>query len=459
MVRRRPAWYRRVITVQVILLTLLLSIDGVLLMEAPMASVGGVASRYITAVGTGDADAVEALVAPRGGTDTIFLGKDALGAMFKAAPVQPRRNVAAGPVTYGAGTASLTVGYEDSNGIHSEHVVLRRIADSHTAVIFPTWKVVLESANLTVSLPYAATPVTIDGVDLPDTMRRPTGFDALILPGTHVIALPPSGPFVATSHTITVKAGDNAGLDFTQVKLSPGALASAKAIVTSAFRTCTTTSSLSLDTSCPRNDPQIFDGPDDVVTWTLAADPAATMTLIPRAAQSRVFTFGGHYVMHAAFAFETTAGHRTIGGAWLADLTWNGAAFTSGDTPLLDGSKIVQLLPQPAVTSPAALQLVRNAIRACAALRVLNAPDCPLHLEGTSGSQVSWRVDGNPLAGATVKPDRNSGLVSVDGALSATVSYLDDFTGEITVVSFDASYVATIEGGGATARVVSVVPQ
>ena len=89
----------------------------------------------------------------------------------------------------------------------------------------------------------------------------------------------------------------------------------------------------------------------------------------------------------------------------------------------------------PALTRPtgatdqAATDLVAQAFKKCAAVSAENVADCPQQAPDAAISNVHWTLVGDVTSGATVSFDAVSGIYSVHGIFSMSVTYdfLDQF--------------------------------
>jgi hypothetical protein len=73
---------------------------------------------------------------------------------------------------------------------------------------------------------------------------------------------------------------------------------------------------------------------------------------------------------------------------------------------------------------------VSKAFVQCAAAKVGNVADCPQQLGSGGTTNVRWSMTGDPLSGATVNFDPDSGLITVHGnfQMSATYDWLGTYT-------------------------------
>ena len=130
----------------------------------------------------------------------------------------------------------------------------------------------------------------------------------------------------------------------------------------------------------------------------------------------------GHYQMTFAFQESGVHGvqHSPGSGGYRAALALTPDAVTAASIQPADG---LPALARPAGASDqAAKDLVAQAFKRCAAVRAQYVADCPQALLSLA-TNVRWALVGNPLSGASVNFDQNSGQFTVHGNFAMNVSY------------------------------------
>jgi hypothetical protein len=123
----------------------------------------------------------------------------------------------------------------------------------------------------------------------------------------------------------------------------------------------------------------------------------------------------------------------------------------------IDNTRDVIALQRPAgATDQAVKDLVSQGLARCAKSTTAVTPDCPQELVDYQPYNINWSMSADPLAGATISFDSNTGFITVRGNDTMTASYL---TGGIAKsgASFTRSYVAYLLWDGQGVQLVTIL--
>ena len=115
----------------------------------------------------------------------------------------------------------------------------------------------------------------------------------------------------------------------------------------------------------------------------------------------------------------------------------------------------------PAIQRPAgasdqaAKDLVAKAFAQCAAVSAETVADCPQAAPDLIIANVHWGLNGDPVSGATVNYDGKSGLLTVHGNFSMSVSYTW-FGSPRNRSSYITSYDASLFWDGQALQVITI---
>lgn len=378
--------------------------------QAP--SEAAVASEYLAALGSGDADRAWSLTTiDSSGVPTAaaprLLGRDDLARMLRldgnrlGAPFGARFDV----VEQSALRATVRARYSDAAGPHDQMLVLRLLSGA--------WKVQVVPAGLL--LPAAATAqVTIDGAPVSVGVMP-----VAVLPGAHVVSVTYPAPFLTAQATVTA---DRPYVEPVAVpvgaRLDDAGMAAARTAVIAALRACASASG-ARPTGCP----QAIDAPaGSPVLWTVVGDPAQSLVVLPDERGGVVAH--GQYQMVGAYNVHVPEDVKRLaaGGAFRVPLSWSGGRWSVAGSVDPDSADVAR----PPATDADLLAAVRGGFYTCAVSPLLRPADCPQ----TVASQlfvkdVAWKLSGDPLAGAAVSFDAHRGVFSVSGTYAMNVSYVE----------------------------------
>lgn len=320
-----------------------------------------------------------------------------------------------GTTNVDANTAQLAVTFDTSKGSKQAKILVQRSGDKRFG-FYPIWRVVLAPTLLTLTLPKGAAGVSVDGRSL----GLPAGKSTIaVLPVPHKVIFN-STPLLA-QQTVAVDnflAGDQT------VRYHPtftdAGLAKAKNAVTSFFNdVCAKQTGANPDpATCPQATGTYlrYSG-----QWHLVGDPTLDMAVTSDADQN--VSAVGHFQMDFVYPENGVQGTRQVpaGGGYSAAFLLDGSNLTVGTIAKLEGLPALQ---RPAGASDqAAKDLVAKGFAQCAAVSAETVANCPQAAPDVAIANVHWGLNGDPVSGATVSYDGKSGLLTVHGNFSMSVSY------------------------------------
>ena len=312
-------------------------------------------------------------------------------------------------------TAQISVTFDTSRGSKQARFLVQRSGEKRF-VFYPIWRVVLVPAVVTVTLPKGAAGVSVDGRSLAISAGKST---IALLPVQHKIVFD-STPLLA-GQTVAVDAflaGDQPVAY--RPTLTDAGMVKAKTAVTAYFNdVCAKRPAANPDqATCPQvTDIYLpYSG-----LWHLVGDPTQDLTITSDADQN--ISAVGHYQMDFAYAEDGVQGTRQVpaGGGYSAALQLDGSKLTVATIAKLDG--LPQLQRPAGASDQAAKDLVAKAFAQCAAISAETIANCPQAAPDIIIANVHWGLNGDPVSGATVTYDGKSGLLTVHGNFSMSVSY------------------------------------
>jgi hypothetical protein len=376
----------------------------------------GAVRDYLAASERGDVSQVWAdsvIAAPAGKVDASLLDRRALQASLA---LPSNRGAIPGWQVNGANLRAdrATVDVSYRAGAAVRHLSLTAIPDSHHQGLglFRRWLVLVNPAELSLAPPPNAGAASIDGLPVE------TGVIA-VFPGVHHLALAGSNLFLPDDQDVTVVGGSPAVVTL-NLRLTDGARANAGAVLKDAFGACAAITVLEAS-QCPQGIIDVAQGP---VSWTLVGDPLSGVSY-PVAADGSV-SGQGHFQMAASYQSQTLGAQRqAVGGGYQARLSWSGDKFT---VTTIDSVKGVPAASRPAVDDSAVAAAVKTAFDSCAASTSSAPAGCPqaaLILGATNN--FAWKLDSDPMAGATVSFDGDRSMFVVSGNYSMTANWTETY--------------------------------
>jgi hypothetical protein len=314
-----------------------------------------------------------------------------------------------------ANTAQIEVTFDTSKGTKQAKFLVQRSGDKRF-VFYPIWRVVLAPAVVTATLPKGAAGVSVDGRSLALSAGKST---IALLPVQHKIVFDPT-PLLA-QQTVAVDAflGGEQTVAY-RPTLTDAGMVKAKTAVTAYFTdVCTKQSTANPDpASCPQATETYLSYPGQ---WNLVGDPTQDLAITSDADQN--ISAVGHFQMEFAYPEAGVQGTRQVpaGGGFSAALQFDGSNLTVARIGKLDGLPALQ---RPAGASDqAAKDLVAKGLAQCAAVSAETVANCPQAAPDAIIANVRWGLNGDPVSGATVSYEGKTGLLTVHGNFSMSVSY------------------------------------
>jgi hypothetical protein len=378
----------------------------------------GALRAYLSALQSGNASAAwnQVQVSASAGNATATLtDQAALQAALATAKPDFRSSDITATSNVDANTAQIAVIFDTSKGTKQARFLVQRSGDKRF-VFYPIWRVVLAPAVLTVTLPKGAAGVSVDGRSLALTAGKST---IALLPVQHKIVFDPT-PLLA-QQTVAVDAflaGDQTVAY--RPTLTDAGMVKAKAAVTAYFNdVCAKQPTANPDqATCPQATDTYLSYAGQ---WHLVGDPTQDLAITSDADQN--ISAVAHFQMDFAYSEGGVQGTRQVpaGGGYSAALQLDGSNLTVAKIAKLDGLPAVQ---RPAGASDqAAKDLVAKGFGQCAAISAETVANCPQAAPDVIIANVHWGLNGDPVSGATVTYDGNSGLLTVHGNFSMSVSY------------------------------------
>jgi hypothetical protein len=378
----------------------------------------GALRAYLSALQSGNASAAWNQVqisASAGNATATLTDQAAFQAALATAKSDFRSFDITGTSNVDANTTHLAVTFDTSKGTKQARFLVQRSGDKRY-VVYPIWRVVLAPPLVTVTLPKGTAGVSVDGRPL----ALPAGKSTIaVLPIQHKIVFN-STPLLA-QQTVAVDAflaGDQAAVY--HPTLTDAGMAKAKSEVTAYFDdVCSKQSTANPDqATCPQ-------APDTYLSysgqWHLVGDPTQDLAITSDADQN--ISAVGHFQMEFAYPEAGVQGTRQVpaGGGFSAALQFDGSNLTVARIGKLDGLPALQ---RPAGASDqAAKDLVAKGLAQCAAVSAETVANCPQAAPDAIIANVHWGLNGDPVSGATVSYEGKTGLLTVHGNFSMSVSY------------------------------------
>lgn len=410
---RRFGW-KSELAAALVLITLIAGEAGNLLLQQAT-SAAGVAARYWQAMATGDAGTAWSLTAvqqPAQGAE--LLSEQALAAMLEQPENRTPGTVltADGRDTPGS-TATVEVSYRQGAATHRTILQLVRDQQARTYFIYPRWHVKVSAAMIQLALPAGAGAISVDGLTVPQP-----GLLA-VFPGSHRIALAGSAFFQPASQSILATAGATVPVSL-KITPTPAAATEAGTAIGAAFADCAKQASFA-PTNCPQAiNTDAIGGP----SWQLVGDPTSGLSF--SVGGDGWLLAAGHYQMIATYqSGNPPAVHqRPVAGAYQGRLTAaNGQLTLQGFAVPAIG--VTPLLRQAATDDQTVLAGLKAHFDQCLASTSIRPDGCPQHANLAFGtvSNLVWKADRDPVSGAAVSFDGDTGLFTVVGTYAMTATY------------------------------------
>jgi len=314
-----------------------------------------------------------------------------------------------------ASTAMVAVTFATSKGTRQANFVVKRSGDKRY-VFYPIWRVLLTPNLLTFTLPKGSAGVSIDGKSL----ALPDGKSSVAtLPLAHNVVFNSTPLLAQQAVAVDGFLSGNEAVAYSAKFTEPG-MARVKAAVSGFFNdVCAKQTAPNPDrATCPQatGTSLSYSG-----QWHLVGDPTQDLAITSDADQN--ISAVGHFQMVFAYDEHLVQGTRHVpsGGTYTARMLLDDSHVTVGG--------ITKLAAMPArqrpdgATDQAARDLGAKAFAQCAAISAETVGDCPQAAPDINIANVHWALNGDPISGSTVSYDGRSGLLTVHGSFSMSVSY------------------------------------
>jgi hypothetical protein len=417
-IERRPLWRRRRYQVGATLLAIVVFIVAVgFNLLARQYTPDGAVRSYLTALQSGNAleawDQVQ-VSAPTAQATATLIDRSAMQAALAAGRPDIKSFNITSTSQIDAATSSVSFDYDTSAGTKQAKFVVRQGSEKRFG-FYPLWHIVIAPTMLQITLPAGSNGVTIDGRSL----ALPEGASSVaVLPLVHKFLF--NGTQILAPQTVTLDAFLSIGqLVAYQPQLTAAGQEQAKIAVKGFFDNCAKLTSANVDPAvCPQD-----------VTFYLAA--SGQWRVVGDASQDLAIKFDqqmngvgtGHFQMVFSYQGSGSPGASQIpsAGAYSASLVLSPTGLTVAN---VQRAKDVAALTRPAgATDQAAKDLVAAAMTQCATVQAEYVADCPQRAPDAGLSNVRWTLNGDPIAGATVSFEPNSGVFTVHGNFNMSVSY------------------------------------
>jgi hypothetical protein len=375
----------------------------------------GAVRQYLAALQAGDAtkawDVIQ-VMAPTASVAATVTDKSALQAALAAGKPDIKDFTVTGTSQLDATTTAVEVTYDTSAGSEQAKFLVQPSGQTHFG-IYPVLHVVITPTILQITLPKGSSGVSIDG----KLVALPQGTSSVaVLPVAHKLQL--NGTALLAGQTVSVDAFYSLAqsVSYTPALTSDG-LAKAKAAINAYFTACTKQTSLR-PAGCPQSETNGFVSSGQ---WQLVGDPTQDLAIGFDKNLNPVAT--GHFQMVIAYQEDGYTGtlHDVSSGGYSAGLVMTPTDITV--TSITSDSGLADLQRPAAATDQAAEALVKAAFTQCAGARASAQADCPQKLFAADPSNISWQLSGDPLSGATVSFDQQSGVLTVQGNFNMTATY------------------------------------
>ncbi len=319
-------------------------------------------------------------------------------------------------------TAIVKFTYATSSGGKQAQFVVVKSGQTRFG-IFAVWRVLLTPTLLQINLPGGSGPVSIDGKRLSLAAGK---LNIAVLPVFHNIQFAGTQILAASSLSVDAFFSQAQAVAYSP-KLTEAGVAKVKAAVKAGFESCSrqTSANARISSPCPQD---IQDSFNLSGQWSVVGDPIGDMAVSFDQAMNASAV--GHYQMVFAYNEDgfQAARHMVVAEGYSASLSLTASDVTIGGIKPATG---IPPLTRPAgATDESAKAIVAKAFAQCAAAKVARVADCPQQLGVGGTTNVRWSMTGDPLSGATVNFDPDSGLITVHGnfRMSATYDWLGTYT-------------------------------
>jgi len=393
----------------------------------------GAVRAYLGALQSGDAstawDQVE-VEAPSAAATVTLTDRGSMRAALAVGRPDLKSFSIDGTTEKDASTAIVKFTYATSSGGKQAQFVVVKSGQTRFG-IFPAWRVLLTPTLLQMQLPGGIGAVSVDGKQV---SLQPGQSTIAVLPVFHKLEFGATQMLAASTVSVDAFFSQAQVLAYSP-ELTEAGVAKVKAAVKAGFDLCSrqTSANASVSSPCPQN---ISDSFNLSGQWSIVGDPTGDLAV--SFDQGVNASAAGHYQMVFAYhedGFQAPR-HMAAAGGYSVGLSLSASDVTVGAIKSATG---LPPLARPAgATDESAKAMVAKAFAQCAAAKVAEVADCPQQLGSGGTSNVTWSMTGDPLSGATVNFDPDSGLITVHGNFHMSATY--DWLG--TYASADSATVA-----------------
>jgi len=414
--RPRPIWHRRQyqIAALVAVVVLVAAFVGNNLLAGHYSAEGAV-RQYLSALLSGDANSAWSVMqvsSPTQQPTASLLGKQDLQAALAGDRPDLGSFTIDSTTQVNASTSTVSISYETADGSKQAQFTVTHSGQTQF-LLYQGWRLMIAPTILQISVPTGGQGVAIDGKPV---ALVPGTSSVAVLPVSHKIAFKATAMLQAQTLSIDSLLQSSQVVDYVPNLTDAGA-AAAQAALKTAFAACAQKAELSPD-GCPQSYKSGF---FSSYQWQLVGDPTQNVAL--DFDQNLNLTGNGYYQMVISYqeAGVTGISHDISAGGFSAALTLTAANITVGG---IKAQKVVTALQRPAgATDEAAKDIVSKALAHCASLQGLKPADCPQGLISAYATNVHWSLSGDPMAGASVAFDENTGVFTVTGSFQMNASY------------------------------------
>jgi hypothetical protein len=314
-----------------------------------------------------------------------------------------------------ASHAVVSLTLATSKGSQQVQAIVERSGATHFG-LYPDWRVIVMPALLTITLPHGSNGVTIDGKALAIGAGKS---EIAVLPLDHTVVVNSTHLMAEQKITVDTFITGDQTVTYQPKLTTAGTEQAASAVKTYFANVCAKQTGPIPDlATCPQRLGAYLPYTGQ---WQLIGDPSQGLTVASDADGN--IALGGHYQMAFAHSESGIAGtnHEPDGGAFTALVT---LSDTQVQVIGIRRSTNAVALDRPAgATDENAKDLVAKALAACASLSAETVADCPQSAPDAGIRNVRWKLNGDPISGATVSFDGKTGLFKVHGNFSMSVSY------------------------------------
>jgi hypothetical protein len=352
--------------------------------------------------------------APTAPARFTLIDRTALQAAFSARKPDIKSFTVTATTNSNPSTAIVNFSYDTAGGSKDGRFVVQRSGETHFG-LYPDWHLVVTPTLLSIALPKGSNGVSIDG----RAIALPDGKSAVaVLPVSHEVRF--TGTQMLASQSVSLDSFLSLAQAVPyQPMLNATGTAQAKVAIKAYFDDCAKRTQANLDDgTCPQG---LSYGSSDSGQWSVVGDPTQDFSV---AFDQDLNAFGsGHFQMVFGYQEQgwSSTRHTPSAGGYKAALNLTTTALTVASIQRADG---LPTLVRPAgATDQAAKDLVTKGFAQCISVSAEFVSDCPQAAPDAIITDVHWSLEGDPLAGATVNFDPDTGLLTVHGNFSMAVSY------------------------------------